>query len=440
MSYENRRSIIDILKLNPNIPEQLNVLQTEYRSVNLPYVKINGNTYTNYGAYSFIWEKSYVESPERSIDGSMGDLANLPTFLVGHFIIDFSLISIDDYRSIMRQHYEQNEFIVECYDVIYNKPITLKMYFATEEMAKLYIINKKIQNKEEWEDWLLVVGVQDYKLEMIGTNNSLSKASITYHLNPPTDTGIADQQIGGESIAKGTDFIVGRNTTYDYLNETFEGRYKFKNWSTTANQDEVDKSLNYMNNYAYTLNSDLVLYAQWQKMESNTLSFSYGVAYDVIKENTPNEYFLNKTVVYNQEVGTLPQIPQMPEIETEINGEKIKGNPYSNGGWYKLPEKVENSDNYKINKNTKYWTTIDNTAFLLYDIASYRIAYYIDGVYYSRVDGVQYNTTIPLLNPQELIDEGYTFDGWYYNADYTGKKVSGNMPPFSLSLYGRWEK
>ena len=66
MSVENRRDIIDIINLNPNNADDFKALKDEYRAVDIDKVKINGNTFTNYGAYSFIWEKTYIKSPSRA--------------------------------------------------------------------------------------------------------------------------------------------------------------------------------------------------------------------------------------------------------------------------------------------------------------------------------------------------------------------------------------
>lgn len=130
-------------------------------------------TLRNYTAYSFVWEKSYVQSPSRTNSGAMSNINDCKTFVTGHFKIDFSLISIDDYRAIMKMVYSGvNEFEVTCYDIVYDRQVTLKMYFATEEMPKLWTIANKIQKSpEEWEEWVDLVGVQGYTVEMIGTNN-----------------------------------------------------------------------------------------------------------------------------------------------------------------------------------------------------------------------------------------------------------------------------
>ena len=43
---------------------------------NIDKVTINGNVFTDYSAFSFLWEKSYVSSPTRSGNGSYATLEN----------------------------------------------------------------------------------------------------------------------------------------------------------------------------------------------------------------------------------------------------------------------------------------------------------------------------------------------------------------------------
>lgn len=141
-----------------------------HRAKGIEVVTIDKIEFTNYGQYSFVWEKSFVTSPKRSVSGSLGDLDDLPTFLTAHLVIDFSIMSIDDYRKIMKLHYSKNQHTVTCYDPIYNTTRTLEMYFATEEMPKLYTIAEH-RFRDDWEDWIDLVGVTEYKVELIGTNN-----------------------------------------------------------------------------------------------------------------------------------------------------------------------------------------------------------------------------------------------------------------------------
>ena len=128
--YGGRRSVYEILSLNPNISKDYEIIKREYMAVDIGTVWIDDVPYTNYGQYKFIYEKTYAKEPKRSSGGSMPALNSYATFLTPHLIIDFSIMSIDDYRSIMKQHYSRNEFTVKCYDPIWNTQIKVKMYFA----------------------------------------------------------------------------------------------------------------------------------------------------------------------------------------------------------------------------------------------------------------------------------------------------------------------
>jgi hypothetical protein len=256
-----RRSVYDILSLNHNNPTDWKVIDREYKAVDIDKVIIDGDTFTNYGDFQFVWEKSYVKSPERSASGTIDNLDSYATFVTPHLILNFAVMSIDDYRAIMRKDLERNEFVVECYDPIYNKRISTKMYFATQQMAKLYTIAKTRFSGEAWEEYVEIVGVQGYTVELIGTNADLDLVSVVYHLNPPSDTGFADQTIGESDVYKGQSIKLGE-TASSFVAETFNGKYKFTKWNLKASGGELD---NYLNEYEYTINTDLVLYAQWQK-------------------------------------------------------------------------------------------------------------------------------------------------------------------------------
>lgn len=162
-------SVEEIIKLS--LDDRHTNYQANGENKNIQYVEIDGIKLSDYQAYSFFWEKTYVKSPERAMDGSMSNLDTYTTFITGHFKIDFSLMSIDDYRIFMKLIYKKNEFTVKCYDVVYDKQITIKMYFATQEMPKLWtIVSKKQENLEKWEDYVDLVGVEGCTVEMIGTN------------------------------------------------------------------------------------------------------------------------------------------------------------------------------------------------------------------------------------------------------------------------------
>lgn len=410
----------------------------EYKAVGIDYVKIDSNKFTNYGQYQFIWEKTFIKSPERSADGSLGNLNSYATFLTPHLIMDFSVMSIDDYRAIMKMHYEKNEFTVECYDAIYNKPIKVKMYFATEEMAKLFTISQhRLLPDGKWEDWVDLVGVTDYKVELIGTNNDLDYVSVVYHLNPPKGTGFADLTIGEDDIYKGEEIAIG-GAAASIKAETFGGLYKFTKWNVSSADPTVEKDQgNYIDGYAYTINTDLVLYAQWQSMGSHTLTFNYGLADPIVNE-IDGSYETSRTVVEGDPIGTMPTF-EFPKVDGVVDS------PYLSASWWKTPIKMikydENgndiTDTLKVNASTPYWSNRDSSIYLLFDVKSYSLTLYIDGEIYQEND-FEYNTP---MNLPMLVKSGYTFDGWYSTSDFKdGTKVSGNMPPYDLTLYARWVK
>jgi hypothetical protein len=433
MSVENRRSIIDIINLNPNNADDFKALKDEYRAVDIDKVKINGNTFTNYGAYSFIWEKTYIKSPSRAGDGSIRDLDAHATFLTGHLIIDFSIISIDDYRALMQLHYAKNEFTVECYDPIYNTKIVLNMYFATEEMAKLHIINRRIWNNAEWEDWLVLAGVRDYQLEMISTNSDLNLVSVTYHLNPPTNVTAEDSTVGEPSVYMGEELIIGGGT--DFQSENFGGIYKFTSWNTKAD----GTGTTYLDGYAYTMNTDLVLYAQWESMTEHKLTFSYGVA-DLAMQESGKKYETVRTVVEGKSIGKLP-VPDMPYVKYAKQGNPDETEiyfpyDYTTKGWYKIAELTENASEYKIKDDDPYWKNRDGSAYLLFSKKKLKVkyCYYKKGGVVGQLNEFQ---TLEVCYGEEvpMIDFHGTNEWYYYPYSADDKKeavrFTGKMPPYS---------
>lgn len=112
-----------------------------------------------YFEYSFLEEKSYVEQPVRSDDGSIAEIDNYKTFLTPRLIIKYNMMHINDYRTLMKKLKENNGIIVECYDVVEDKRVKHEMYFAPPSMPIIY------------QQYLMALGIQEYSIEMIGTNS-----------------------------------------------------------------------------------------------------------------------------------------------------------------------------------------------------------------------------------------------------------------------------
>ena len=420
--FENtqRRSVYDILSLNPQT--DWDALKANYVATDIEKVKIGGNTFTNYGDFQFAWEKSYNESPERSIGGVIDNLNSQTTFVTPHLILNFAVMSIDDYRKIMRLDLEQNEFVVECYDPIYNKPFKGKMYFATPQMAKLFKLAKIRFDGERWEEFVELVGVQEYTVELIGTNADLDLVSVRYIVNPPVGETPSVENGGENDVYKGEEVVIGSNT--DIPTETFGGDYKFKHWVD-------EQGVVYTNGYAYTINDNLVLYAQWEATTNHTLTFNYGLADPVINESSYS-YETSRTVVQGQSIGNLP-IADIPSVKIKKGDKTETYYPYHSGAWYKTPVKADNS--VAVSDGTIYWLNKDSSIYLLFETYSYGLNLYLDGVLYQS-NSIQYNTP---MNLPYLVKEGKKLDGWYTTADFqNGTKVSGNMPPYDLTLYARW--
>lgn len=450
MSYLNkyigkygRKSVNDIMCLDPNIPADWEIIKSEYKAVDIDKVVIDGDTFTNYGDFQFVWEKSYVKSPVRSSGGAIKNLNSYATFVTPHLIINFSIMSIDDYRAIMRKDLERNEFVVECYDPIYNKRVSSKMYFATPQMAKLYTIASRRLDGDAWEEFVEIVGVQGYTVELIGTNNDLNLVSVIYHLNPPADTGYADETIPTDDIYSGQDVIIGDAAT-SFTNETFGGRYKFTKWNIDGTNPTTPKEQgNYINGQSYTINigdeieenkSALVLYAMWEATTDHTLNFNYGLA-DPAIDNLTYSYETSRKVSQGKSIGNLPIVQVPTVIHKNPTGYDQEYSPYYNGKWYKTP--VKTSTSAEVTDGEPYWLNRDGAVYLLYDIMQYTLNLYIDAELY-QTSSVEYNAP---MNLPSLVRSGYTFDGWYTTYDFQkNTKVSGNMPPYYLALYARWIK
>ena len=420
MGVDNRLSVYDILQ-KVGTTEYRNGAFREYEAVDIAEVKIDGNRFRNYGAYSFIWEKTFVKSPERSADGSLGNLNSHATFLTPHLILDFSVMSIDDYRKIMLLHYGANEFTVECYDPIYNRKIKAKMYFGTEEMAKLYTIaqNRLLPNGQ-WEEWVDLVGVTEYKVELIGTNNDLDLVSVRYVYNSdttPTGAPIPDQY--EEDIYLGEEIVVGSNSTFPDTPPT--NSLKFKHWVD-------DSGLIYTNRAVVTVNSPLTLYAVWETSTTKTLSFNYGLSdEDYTVTNGIREPISNREVQFGKSIGTLPKLTVEPTVV--YNGEKIP--VYHNGAWYKTPSK-----NTKVNNGELYWIDRDTIIYALYDKKQFSVTYHTNAPDITiPTQSVAYDE---IVYAPTLYRDGYTFKGWYTDSGFK-TAFNGKMPPKNLDLYARWE-
>lgn len=193
----NPKTLKEILSLTPAERRAQFAVSGANSTKHIDYVEIDGVRFTDYTAFSFLWEKTLIDSPERSENGVIENLDSYPWFVTPHLKIDFSLMSIEAYRQIMRMIYARNEFLVTCYDVVNDTMAKHRMYFATEEMPKLWNIVRVLNGA----DWVELLGVEDYSVELIGTNVALDPIIISYFFK--------GEKIGEQKVIAGNDIVIG---------------------------------------------------------------------------------------------------------------------------------------------------------------------------------------------------------------------------------------
>lgn len=121
---------------------------------------------TGYAEYSYLDEKSYKTQPVRTQDGAIQEIEEYATFLTPRLIIKYNMMGIDDYRSIMKMFKRRNGFIIKCYDVVDDNIVRNEMYVATPSMPRIY------------QQYLMALGIQEYTIELIGTNVPINPEKI----------------------------------------------------------------------------------------------------------------------------------------------------------------------------------------------------------------------------------------------------------------------
>lgn len=232
--------------------------QANYQQTQLDRIEIDGNTFQGYFEFSYLAEKSYKTQPVRSDDGSIPDINQYATFLTPRLVIKYNMMQIEDYRNLMRLLQSKNEFTVTFYDFVLDKRVTHKMYFATPSMPIIY------------QQYLMVMGIREYTIELIGTNNDVGSYTITYDYNLPP-TSWENETSSKQSIAKNSsDIIGGSNASYTYEGNTYPlssaftqeliGSYIFQGWNTKKD----GTGFTYIDGDAYFVYDNLTLYAQWK--------------------------------------------------------------------------------------------------------------------------------------------------------------------------------
>lgn len=144
----------------------------DYVAEEMSSFSLDGEEYSGYSDYTFIWELSYNKSPDRAQGGATGNLdTNYSVFFTPHATITYSLMTINDYRRFKQQFNSKRQFMAKLYDIEYDRVITEQMYIATPKEPKLRFVTND-------DNTVSIIGVDNYVIELTGTDN-LSNGKIT---------------------------------------------------------------------------------------------------------------------------------------------------------------------------------------------------------------------------------------------------------------------
>lgn len=232
--------------------------QANYQATQLDRVEIDGNVIRGYMEYSFMNEKSYFKKPTRSLNGAITDINSYASFLTPRLIIKYNMMDIKDYRTLMTLLQSKNEFTVTCYDPVLDKRVTHKMYAAPSQMPIIY------------QQYLMALGVQEFSVELIGTNNDAKQSLVLYDYNIPSGAVFPYGNSAQQLFYQNASGIVGENAVYTYNGTSYRlssaqtstllgNKYVFKNWNTK----DDGSGITYIDGDVYYFNNATTLYAQW---------------------------------------------------------------------------------------------------------------------------------------------------------------------------------
>ena len=385
--------------------------------------------FTDYKAFSFIREKSYLTSPTRSADGTIDNLNSYASFTTPHLKIDFSLLSIGAYRRLMNLIYSKNEFVVKCYDVVRGEVVTEKMYFATEEMPKLWTIARRLNGERS----VALLGVQDYTVEMIGTNADIDLVEVLYY--DENDNLIAEAT---QSVYKGTEAIIG----YNYIPQSpfrFDGIWITKDGGKISNDTEL------------VVTETIKLKADVKNENIFTLSFNYGKGIEPIESTTAQAVTsvditqgqMIATAISNAKIttkdGVLFAFPAkgtgLANIEYKV-GEETKivsgDTAYSFKGWYWDSEGKGSA----VTGNTSFNYPTNRTIFQVYDKNKFTVSFVTNNEKI-KIDTQTLGFGDSITAPKLAVKD-YKFGGWFLNEEFTIAPPK-TMIPENITLYAKWE-
>jgi hypothetical protein len=123
-----------------------------------------------------------------------------------------------------------------------------------------------------YQRYLMAMGIQEFSLELIGTNNGVNYFDVTYDYNIPSGYANKFSQTNAEQeFYKNASGIIGETAKYNvdgtYYSlksektaELLDNKYTFQGWNTKKD----GSGFTYIDGDAYFINNAQTLYAQWK--------------------------------------------------------------------------------------------------------------------------------------------------------------------------------
>lgn len=413
-----------------------------YGSKDISKLIIDGEEFKGYKTFSSFWEKTYKDEPTRSIAGVIDNLNSYPTFNTFHIVINYAMMSIDDYRRLYRLMLSKNEFVVTAYDSVKNMPYTCKMYFAPDQMPKLYAMARRLNGNT----FVEVLGVQDYTIELIGTNADIEKIDIIFE-DEYGNTIHTKQAMPNEEI----------EIYYNYQPSN-EGVEWYGDWIVNYMDGEIITNGEAIVPSEYVIieggRKHMTLTPKVEGTKEYKLTLDFGIG--IVPQATNSDVFpstinisygdpiagtiLNKNIYIIGENTSIFSIVKFgPFSYTNIrtpnvtyNGKEYSGErAYTFDGWHLVKDASA-----RISASTTYDYKFNRTIYAQFKKRTYTVSFEFneDGVQFAPLEKVPYDSdvVVPFMrkNGKKLV--------WYWFEGDTKVEFNGKMPPFALSLHYKW--
>lgn len=224
---------------------QLYNIDSEYELYKQGTITINGYDFfpSEISSYGNTNTKTYSVTPERAEDFTMETINEIPTAEIPRLQFNFDIMSLDVWRRL-KIATKPNEFLCTFYDWEYDKIVTHKMYFATQDDIDIFV---QFGAKQDY-----YVATKK-TVSIVATMNGLTEVSVTYNPN-----GVVVANNKEISIYPNELFHIDNGYDFGILSTT----KRIRNWNTKSDGSGTQYNLG----MSMTINQDLELYAIWENI------------------------------------------------------------------------------------------------------------------------------------------------------------------------------